>query len=90
MGEEDARALYRAAKGLGEARVKHSEAVERLVELAEGREELVEEALQLCRAEVRDEEATPDAATGDTGPPQAPALLAARLLEDALALVRDG
>ena len=86
---EDPQRIYTLAKGLGEARVKQTEAVAELVRLAGGAREPIEEALQLARAEVKAEETTPDTATGDTGPPQAPALLTVRLLEEALALVLE-
>ena len=89
MGGEEAHRIYMLAKGVGEARVKHADVVRQLVALADGRREAIDEALQLARAEVKARETTPDAATGDTGPPQAPALLATRLLEEALALVLE-
>ncbi len=87
MAAADATQIYNLARGLGEARVKNSQAVQELVALAGGRREPLEEALQQARAAVKAQEATPDPATDKSGPPQAPALLASRLLEEALALV---
>ena len=89
MGAAEGRRIFTVAKGLGEARVKQTEAVAELVRVAGGRRGVIEEALQLARAEAKAEETTPDTGTGDTGPPQAPALLTVRLLEEALALVLD-
>ena len=89
MSGEGADRIYNLAKGLGEARVKDADAVEQLVRLAGGDRDAIEKALGLARAEVKAHEATPDAATDDSGPPQAPALLAQRLLEEALARVLE-
>ena len=84
MAAEESDRIYNYAMGLAEARVKNADAVEELIGLSEGRAEILRSALDRARAELESAVERPSAGTEDTGPPEAPALLATRLLEEAL------
>jgi hypothetical protein len=81
--------IYNYAMGLAEARVKHVDAVEELVALAGNRPEPLREALERTKEEVAATAERPSEGTDDTGPPEAPALLASRLLAEALESLAD-
>lgn len=88
MSEGPIDLVYRHARGLGEGMTKASTAVHELLMVADRDEPTLRAALQKARTEASEETAE---ATGEDSPddsdapgPQAPALLAVRLLEQAL------
>jgi hypothetical protein len=84
VADEGIEQLYNYAMGLAEARSKDSDAVQELVERAGGRPELLRAALEKVRSTLDDAVEQPSEGTDDAGPPEAPALLASRLLAEAL------
>jgi hypothetical protein len=89
MSEGASELVYRHARGLGEGMTKTSTGVNELLMVADRDRAVLEAALERARRDAREEvvdaseEDSPDAS--DAPGPQAPALLAAKLLEQALA-----
>jgi hypothetical protein len=84
MDDERVDRIYNYAMGLAEARVKQSEALEELVTLAGGRPEPLRAALERMTKTVDERAGEPSPGTEDTGPPEGTALLASRLLAEAV------
>jgi hypothetical protein len=88
MDEGAIELVYRHARGLGEGMIKASTAVNELLIVADRDDEVLRAALEKARRDAGEETAD---ATGEDSPddsdapgPQAPALLAVRLIEQAL------
>jgi hypothetical protein len=87
MSEGATELVYRHARGLGEGMTKASTAINELLMVADRDRAVIEGALKLARENAGEEtqDATEDSqADSDAPGPQAPALLAVRLLEQAL------
>ncbi|HYY44944.1 MAG TPA: hypothetical protein VE975_07115 [Actinomycetota bacterium] len=83
MNDDLAYRLYLHAKGLGEAMAKHNRAVAELLSLAEGNRNVLEAARGYARSDAAQAQAQP-ASDDVEDTPEAPALLALRLLEEAI------
>ncbi len=81
--------VYNYAMGLAEARIKDAEAIQELVRRAGGRPESLRAALERTRSAVDEAVGSPSVAVEETEPPEAPALLASRLLAEALELLEE-
>ncbi len=75
--------------GLASAMSKGEDAVRELVELAGRDLEILESVRQRTEREAAIVEERRSSAVGDQGPPEAPALLATRLLDEAIRLVDE-
>ncbi len=85
MGDDLVQRVYAHARGLGEALSSHAGAIDELLEVAQRDRDALVRSLELAEQEVGRTEEERSAAVGDEGPPVAPALLASRLLRDAIA-----
>ena len=74
------------ALGLAGALTQEAEAVRELIAVSEQDRALLAEALERVKDEIERVRSRPSPATDDSGPPEAPALLAQRLLQEAIAL----
>lgn len=74
------------AKGLAGALTQEAEAVRELIAISEQDRVLLSKALKRLEDEIEHVRSQPSPATDDSGPPEAPALLAQRLLREAIAL----
>jgi hypothetical protein len=86
MSDERVNQVVRHALGLAGALSQEVEAVDELMEVAERDGVLLTQALKRVDEQIERVSAEPSRATDDTGPPEAPALLARRLLQEAIAL----
>ena len=87
MTEGATELVYRHARGLGEGMTKASTAINEILMIADRDRGAIESALELARADVdsETEDATESSPSDSDAPgPQAPALLAVSLLEQAL------
>ena len=87
MSQGGAELVFRHARGLGEGMIKTATAVNELLVVADRDREVIAAALERARSEAGAEadDATESSQPNSDAPgPQAPALLAARLLEQAL------
>lgn len=81
--------VYAHAMGLAGAMAKGEDAVRELVERAGKDRAVLASARRRTEIEAARAEGREDDAVGDEGPPGAPALLAARLLDEAIQLVEE-
>ena len=88
MHDETVRRVQTIAVGLGEAMAKDAGAVHQLVTVADGDVGVLERALEQVEAEAGDEDREPTTGTSPDAVPEAPALLAVRLLRAAIAEVK--
>ena len=87
MSEGATQLVYRHARGLGEGMAKEATAVNEILVVADRDRTVIEGALELARKSASEEtqDATEDSQADTDAPgPQAPALLAVSLLEQAL------
>lgn len=93
MSDDSAHRVYAHAMGLAEAMTKSSSAVEELITVAGGDRRVLEGALRRAESEAREESAGPgdpvSAPESDAPISEAPALLARRLLTEALDHMTD-
>lgn len=88
MRDETVRRVRTVAVGLGEAMTKDAEAVRQLVTVSGGDVRVLERALEHVEAQAGGDDREPTTGTSAEGAPEAPALLAVRLLREAIAEVR--
>jgi hypothetical protein len=84
VGDDIADRIFSYAMGLGEARTKDAETIEELVALAGNDRRPLREALKRTKALAAASVADLDEERDDAAPPEAAALVASRLLAEAL------
>jgi hypothetical protein len=84
VGDDIADRIFSYAMGLGEARTKDAETVEELVALAGNDSRPLREALERTKALAAELAAGPGEERDDEAPPEAAALVASRILAEAL------
>lgn len=88
MQDETVTRVQNIAVGLGEAMAKDARAVRELVTVSGGDVGVLERALERVEAQAGDDDREPTTGTSSKGAPEAPRLLAVRLLREAIAEAR--